>query len=307
MPTDTLHMAHTTDAAAAAPDTSAGIRTAPRAVHSPAADSAAVPPRRKSVLTGDTLILTEDAAPWSAAEQAATHTGKVAYYTGVKCIPRRPMVGYDSLVMTLVIAVFLVIAVNLRHYSTFLKTFWSNIFSVRRRQNAFDERATVSEARVMFSLILLLCLDEGILLYTGLNISDAAGIPPFRGVTLMILLALLYYMWQLGVYRLIGYVFTTRRRALSWFKGFTSSQALLAVMLAPAAMLALFLPSMAGVLVAVGMVLYAVTRLFFIIKGFRIFYHNSFSLVYFILYLCSLEIIPLIFIYKIAGFITFSL
>ncbi|MDE5799864.1 MAG: DUF4271 domain-containing protein [Paramuribaculum sp.] len=293
MPVDTLHIA--SDTVIATP------RVADTAVATP------VPPRRKSVLTGDTIILTEDYAPWNPAEQAATHTGKVGYYTGIRGIPRRPVPGYDSLVMTLVIGVFLIIAVNLRHYSTFLKTFWSNIFSVRRRQNAFDERATVSEARVMFSLVLLLCLGEGILLYTGLNISDVEGIPTFAGVTLMILVALIYYLWQLGVYRLIGYVFTTRRRALSWFKGFTSSQALLAVMLAPPAMLALFMPALGMVLTGVGLALYVVARLFFIIKGFRIFYHNSFSLVYFILYLCSLEIIPLIFIYKIAGFITFSL
>lgn len=293
MPLDTLHIAG--DVVKATP------QVADTAVAPPP------PPRRKSVLTGDTIILTEDYAPWNAAEHAATHTGKVGYYTGVPCIPRRPVLGYDSLVMTLVIGVFLIIAVNLRHYSTFLKTFWSNIFSVRRRQNAFDERATVSEARVMLSLVMLLCLGEGILLYTGLNISDVEGIPTFEGVTLLILVALIYYLWQLGVYRLIGYVFTTRRRAVSWFKGFTSSQALLAVMLAPPAMLALFMPALGTVLTAVGLVLYVVARLFFIIKGFRIFYHNSFSLVYFILYLCSLEIIPLIFIYKIAGFITFSL
>ena len=299
MPVDTLHIA---------PDTISTAQTAEYSSYTAAHnDSVPPPPRRKSVLTGDTLILTEDAAPWNAVEQAATYTGKVGYYTGVQGIPRRPMPGYDSLVMSLVIGVFLIIAVNLRHYSTFLKTFWSNIFSVRQRQNAFDERATVSEARVLFSLVLLLCLGEGILLYTGLNITDTDGIPTFLGVSLMILVALLYYLWQLGVYRLIGYVFTTRRRALSWFKGFTSSQALLAVMLALPAMVALFMPSMATMLVGVGIFLYVVARLFFIIKGFRIFYHNSFSLVYFILYLCSLEIIPLIFIYKIAGFITFSL
>ncbi|MDE6655263.1 MAG: DUF4271 domain-containing protein [Muribaculaceae bacterium] len=35
----------------------------------------------------------------------------------------------------------------------------------------------------------------------------------------------------------------------------------------------------------------------FIIKGFRIFYHKIWSLLYFILYLCTLEIVPLIILY----------
>ncbi|MCH5320108.1 MAG: DUF4271 domain-containing protein, partial [Paramuribaculum sp.] len=40
------------------------------------------------------------------------------------------------------------------------------------------------------------------------------------------------------------------------------------------------------------MVLYVLARIMFIVKGFRIFYTNSASIVYFILYLCSLEIVP---------------
>ncbi|MDE5596138.1 MAG: DUF4271 domain-containing protein, partial [Muribaculaceae bacterium] len=38
----------------------------------------------------------------------------------------------------------------------------------------------------------------------------------------------------------------------------------------------------------------------FIWKGFSIFYNNIFSLVYFILYLCALEIIPLIYVFQLA-------
>ena len=51
-------------------------------------------------------------------------------------------------------------------------------------------------------------------------------------------------------------------------------------------------------MVATGSVLYLVVRLIFICKGFRLFYDNLLSSVYFILYLCTLEIAPLILLYK---------
>ncbi|MGM9811684.1 MAG: DUF4271 domain-containing protein [Muribaculaceae bacterium] len=43
--------------------------------------------------------------------------------------------------------------------------------------------------------------------------------------------------------------------------------------------------------------IYFVCRLIYIIKGFRIFFNNFTSIFYFILYLCSGEIIPLIAVY----------
>lgn len=254
----------------------------------------------------DTTMCPEAEAPWSADEAAVTIKGKVGYYTGYAGVERVPLAGYDSSVMAMVIGVFLIMAFNFRHYSTFLKTFWSNIFTVRRRANAFDDRATVSETRVLLSLVLLLCLGEGIILYNSVNAITHSTQPPFRSICLLSGLALLYYVWQLAAYRITGYVFTTKRRAVSWFKGFTSSQALLGMMLAPIAILLLFMPGHTPVLAGVAASLYLTARLFFIIKGFRIFYHNSLSLIYFILYLCSLEIVPLICVFQIALYSTFQ-
>lgn len=252
------------------------------------------------VLTGDTLVCVEADAPRSAAEALHTICGKVGYYAGIPPVERAPLPGYDSSVMGMVMGVFLIMALNLRHYSTFLKTFWANIFSVRKRSNAFDERATVSEARVLLSLVLMLCMGEGIMLYSAINAVEHTVIPPFEGISMLSLLALVYYLWQLAAYRITGYTFTTRRKALSWFKGFTASQALLAILIAPPAIVLLFMPGLSPILVGTAVILYIGARLLFIIKGFKIFYHNYLSLVYFILYLCTLEIIPLICVYQIA-------
>ncbi|MDE6169760.1 MAG: DUF4271 domain-containing protein, partial [Duncaniella sp.] len=49
-------------------------------------------------------------------------------------------------------------------------------------------------------------------------------------------------------------------------------------------------------------VFYFLTRILFICKGFRLFYDNFGSLLYFILYLCTLEIVPLVLIYRVILF-----
>lgn len=256
-----------------------------------------------TVAPDSTTVCREADAPWSAHEASMCHTGKIAYIEGVACEPRRELPGYDSGVMTLVLGVFVVITLNLRHYSTFLKTFTHNLFSVRRRQNVFDERSTMSEARVQFSLVLLLCVSEGVLMFSLLNMGNS-NIDNFAGVSLLSLLATAFYLVQYAAYWTVGYVFTTPGRRGMWVKGFTSSQALLGLALVVPALLSLFDPASGLWLLSLSGAFYLISRIIFIYKGFRIFYHNSFSLVYFILYLCSLEIIPLILIYKASLFLT---
>ena len=255
----------------------------------PAADSAA------------TLTCSEADAPWSAADYAMTHTTRADYVDGIAPQPRRELPGYNSAVMTLLIAVFLLIAMNLRHYTTFLKTFTHNLFSVRKRTNMFDDNQTTNEARVLISLIILLCLCEGILLFTAIS-REGFVIDNFIGIVVFTLLAGAYYIFQTVAYSTVGYVFTTPRRAITWMKGFNASQSLLGITLTLPAVIALFNPGLSETLLAVSAVLYVTARLIFIFKGFRIFYNNSLALVYFILYLCSLEIIPLIIIYKTSVF-----
>ncbi|MBD5297452.1 MAG: DUF4271 domain-containing protein [Bacteroides sp.] len=246
-------------------------------------------------------LCSEADAPWSAADYQATHIARANYVDGIAPVERHQLPGYNSALMTLLVGVFLIIALNLRHYTTFLKTFTHNLFSVRRRANMFDDNQTTNEARVLISLLILLCLSEGILLYTAIS-REGFSINSFTGVGIFTAVAAAYYLFQTVAYSTVGYVFTTPRRAITWMKGFNASQALLGITLTLPAVAALFNPGLADELLGVAAVLYLIARLIFISKGFRIFYNNSLALIYFILYLCSLEIIPLIIIYKASVF-----
>lgn len=229
------------------------------------------------------------------------HLGRVAYVSGVEPETLTPLPGYDSGVMCMMVVIFLIITANCRHYSTFLKSFATDLFSVRQRANAFNDNHTVSETRMLVSLIILTCVCEGILLFSAI-VSRGGGIESgaFQAVGLLSLLSGAYYAWQLLAYRTVGYIFAKDYSTSQWLRGFNASQSLLGLGLVVPAMVTLFNPGLSPLLLSISVFLYATARLIFISKGFRIFYDNYSSLVYFILYLCTLEIIPPIILYRIA-------
>ena len=96
------------------------------------------------------------------------------------------------------------------------------------------------------------------------------------------------------VYHVLGYVFADSISTRLWIDGFKATQSLLGLLLLPVIGVMLLKPELSTPMLLVAAGLYICARLVFICKGFRIFYGNLSSIVYFILYLCSLEIVPLV-------------
>lgn len=247
-------------------------------------------------------VCREEESPYITRNVKSLSTGRVPYTEGITPEPRMMLPGYDTGVMCLIIGIFLIISANFRHYSTFLKNFAQDLWKVRGRQNVFNDH-TVSETRVQASLTMLLCLCEGILVYSAISRAVSVG-HIFAIIGLTTVLAAVYYLWQIVAYRIVGYVFATEESTTQWVKGFKASQSLLGIALVLPALIVLFNPGTAGAMIFISLALYVTARIIFIFKGFRIFYDNYFSLVYFILYLCTLEIVPPVFICKAALFIT---
>ncbi len=173
---------------------------------------------------------------------------------------------------------------------------WGKLTSVRRRANEFDDRS-VSESRLMLSLVVVACVSESILIFSMLY-NPAGAASPIRILAPILGVTALYYMIQLAAYSTVGWVFTDRENSGQWLKGFNSSQALLGISLIIPALVTLFYPAASLLMAVAGCLLYVVARGVFVVKGFRIFYTDLFSWVYFILYLCTLEIAPLVLMYR---------
>lgn len=235
-------------------------------------------------------------APFSNAEKALTPSAPASsYMLGINAEPRPVGYGENSWLSSIIVAMLVLLALNFSHCRQLFKNFRQNLIGIRHRSNAFDNR-TANETHTLLLIILLLCLSEGILMFsaaeTGGLIEDSSGV--FSMTMIFAGIAAAFYGWQLVTYAIIGNVFADREAASQWRKGFNASQVLLSFLLLVPALVALFYPDSSKIMLSIAAISYIFVRILFICKGFRIFFTNFQSLLYFILYLCALEISPLL-------------
>lgn len=201
----------------------------------------------------------------------------------------------DAGTMGLVMMVFFFLAISFRNGYKYIADIGHHMFSVRKRQNAFESH-TVSETQVMLALLANTCLMIGILFYVGINLYfPNLNLPThvFASTGSLTLLTVLFMLSQFIIYNILGYVFA--RDSIDtklWIDGFKSTQSLLGLMLFPIVFIILLYPASTHLLLNCSVFLYFCMRFVFIYKGFRIFFNNLSSCVYFILYLCTVEIVP---------------
>lgn len=240
-------------------------------------------------------ICHETDAPSSASDRELYTTHSPAWMQGVQGTPRPVTPATDSGILMLLVGVLVLIGLNMRHVRRLFRALPHDLLSVRRRTNAFDEH-TANETRVILLLLAQTCVMEGLLMFMWLGQSASAPTAATMMSTVagLTTLAAAYYVFQLTACATIGYVFADPVSAALWRRGLNASQVLLGLTLAIPVLISLFYPALTSKMLFLAASLYILSRFCYVSKGFRIFYHNFPSLLYFILYLCTLEIIPLI-------------
>lgn len=209
--------------------------------------------------------------------------------------PMSPL--HDTGIIALLLIVFLLIAMNYKKGYKYFFHVGNYLFSIRRRRNTFDDH-TVSETNMMLSLIINTCVMCGIISYLAIGhyypvlVEDVSV---SRLVWALSGYALIYYIWQYVFYRVMGYTFLPDKTYTQLLiDGFNSTHSVLGLLLCPVAFVMLLTPNTLVPMFYIAAILYIFARIVFICKGFRIFFNNLASLLYFILYLCSIEIVPVV-------------
>ena len=114
----------------------------------------AAPARDACELWLDGAMCRETDAP---AEACCYSEAGDSYLNGLYAEPRPVLPGYDTGIAALVIGAFLLVALNMRHYTTFLKGFAQDLWSVRLRDNLFEDH-TVSETKVTLHRLSSCCV-----------------------------------------------------------------------------------------------------------------------------------------------------
>lgn len=226
--------------------------------------------------------------------EAVTLEAPPEWLSGLQGQKRATEIGDNSGILAVIAGMAILVLVSYGKFRRLFSSLTANLWSLRTRANAFDEH-TSNETPVLILLAAQWSLYTGLLLYTAFD----DGEPHTPAETFSVCMSIVgvmaaYYVVQIIVYFVLGYTFTTERRRGLLLSGFTASQSLAGCLLVPPALVAIFYTEASGVMVISGLVIYILARIVFNIKGFRIFYHNFSSLLYYILYLCTLEIIPLL-------------
>ena len=205
-----------------------------------------------------------------------------------------PLHDTGSMIMFLLSCLFLITSYRLGH--VYVSNLIHNMFLTKGKDDLYSDH-TMSDTRIIIALMINTCLMEGLLLFYGLSwynpqLTLALQNSVFLHVLVLVFSAGLFLTLQLFMYRLIGFTFSDDRLTDLWVGGFLSSQAALGLLLFPIAVITLVFPATIKMMVTMSIVLYILARIVFISKGFRIFFNNLSSSIYFILYLCAVEIVP---------------
>ena len=205
---------------------------------------------------------------------------------------------HDTPSMALLLAGLLAVALCYHKGYKYIENFFHYMFSTRRRENMFEDH-TVNETSIQAALVANTCIVEGFIIYLAVQLMwPVFALSLQQGVFLHVAaysgLALAFYVAQRVVFKLLGYTFLDAVGSKLWIDGFKASQSFLGLTLLPVLVLLMLYPAHGKLLLTVAASLYLVARLIFIYKGFRIFYGNLSSILYFLLYLCAVEIVPLV-------------
>ena len=215
---------------------------------------------------------------------------------------------HDTPSMALLLAGLLAVALRYHTGYKYIENFFHYMFSTRRRENLFEDH-TFNETSILAALIANTCIVEGFLIYFAVRLlcpELAPGLQSnvFLHIFTYCALALGFYSIQWLVYKTIGYTFSDKVGSKLWLDGFKSTQSLLGLLLLPVLVIVMLYPGNGKMLLTLAGALYIIARLIFIYKGFRIFYGNLASILYFILYLCAVEIVPLAIMASVTYWIT---
>lgn len=215
---------------------------------------------------------------------------------GIKPAMRGDFPEGGTPVTAMLVGTLLLAGVSAPSLARALRTYAGELLTVRRRENAFDDNHSVSFPAALLAAVVTI-------VFCGCEICyvPAFGIEhSFVNLAMATGAFAVYYLFRLTAYAVTGYAFATAEGRRQWLEGFAASEAYAGVMMIAPAMLSVCIPSWRPALAVCALAIYCLFRFIFIIKGFKIFYSGFGSLLYFILYLCSLEIIPVLFAYRCA-------
>lgn len=217
---------------------------------------------------------------------------------GIEGEHRNPKLWENNGVTILLLAVFLMVSISFRPGIRLINQMIDSLFDIRDHKGAFTG-VTVTETRLRIILQIQTLILEGICLAWFCNLTlPQTSLSIFPMVIIAIASVTLYYLLQRLLYGFIAWVFTQKAEAGIWLSSNVTLHSLLGISMFPLVFILIYIPQLSLYAFISAGVLYIASRIIFIYKGVKIFLRDIYGLLYFILYLCALEIAPLFLLIK---------
>lgn len=273
------------------------------AINDSIAGEAALPETMLSLKSDTALfqsVVGQD-VPMSISEDAATYFSEIADEMHHGGLPGREYYSSPvivNVVSAMLILMFVLLSSRFLRGYKFFKLQFHHLFAVKLRENMFEDHTTINEIYAIVVCIVNSCVCQGIMQFYLMLHSGTVnfGMPMlWAALPISILGAGALYFFQSVAYSLLGYTFaTTGQHSKIWKEGYVASQSLMGIIILPMVMALNITSGDVEMWLYMSIIAFILLRIAFIIKGFRIFFTKMQHALYFILYLCTVEIIPVL-------------
>jgi hypothetical protein len=212
-------------------------------------------------------------------------------------MPHPSLPQTESWVFVILLTLFFLLIYSIaRSYgliSDTIKTF----FQVKERSSIF------SNAAVNYSgfRILIILYAIGVLSFYVYLVMHKSNLPfSIKEYVFFLLVTGLFFVFKLLIFELIGYIFLTPVILKMLKDSYFNVVLFLSVVLFPLVFIQIYiLDNFTQIIEIIGIFLILIAFILILIKLFQIFFRNILAIFYILLYLCTLEILPLIFLFKV--------
>lgn len=209
------------------------------------------------------------------------------------------VLGHSEGLFALLVICFLLLSYFLQGGIDFFRQNAKMLISPLKREKLEDQIATSKSTFSFYFLVFLAILLIAIFVYIGLRRFTTYSelyASPFVIIVLFTVLIALFVFVKVMVNKMIGYVFDTQKKMDIWNHSFLLLLAMLGLVYLVPALILIYAGFGHGVILALVTLLFLVVQILLLARIVTFFIRQRFSILFLIAYLCTLEIIPYIFL-----------
>jgi hypothetical protein len=212
-------------------------------------------------------------------------------------IPHPSIPQTENWVFIVLILLFFLLAYSVSQSTGYISDTFKTFFQVKERSSIFS-KATVNDSRFRFIFIIFSIIVLSLYVDFSLHNTDR----PFTMLEfgLILFVTSLYLTLKLFLFDIIGYVFLNQSNLKIAKESYFNIISFLGLTLYPILFLQIYLQeNLIGVTKVMSLIACLIAAILIIIKLFQIFFQKLLASFYILLYLCTLEILPLIILFKV--------